>query len=73
MDLLLKLHLSSYFKCYCTISVMGYEKYHINLFNDYIASIYVNGKCKHKHITPFYMLRYTSQVCRLTDFLLQVH
>ena len=40
-------------KCYCTISVMGDERCHINLFNDYTASIYVNGKCKHKHIRSF--------------------
>ena len=40
-------------KCYCAISVTGDERCHINLFNDYIASIYVNGKCKHKHIRPF--------------------
>ena len=32
---------------------MGDERCHINLFNDYTASIYVNGKCKHKHIRPF--------------------
>ena len=35
---------------------MGDERCHINLFNDYTASIYVNGKCKHKHITPFLCL-----------------
>ena len=52
---------------------MGDERCHINLFNDYSASIYVNGKRKHKHIRPFYMFRYTSQFCRLTDFLVQVH
>ena len=61
MDLLLKLHLSSYVtrktqdvsihcKCYCAISATDDERCHINLFNDYTASIYVNGKCKHKHI-----------------------
>ena len=38
-----------YCKCYCAISVMGDQRCHINLFNDYTASIYVNGKCKHKH------------------------
>ena len=81
MGLLLKLHISSYVtrntqdfsitsKCYCTISVTGDERCHINLFNDYTASIYVNGKCKH---SLFYMFRYTSQFCRLTDFLAQVH
>ena len=30
----------------------GNERCHINLFNDCTASIYVNGKCKHKHIRP---------------------
>ena len=47
MGLLLKLHLSSYVarntqdfsKCYCAISFMGDERCHINLFNDYTASI----------------------------------
>ena len=57
----------------CAISVMGDERCHTNLFNDYTASIYVNGKRKHKHIRPLYMFRYTSQFCRLTDFLVQVH
>ena len=32
---------------------MGDKRCHINLFNDYTASVYVNGKCKHKHIRPF--------------------
>ena len=32
---------------------MDDERCHINLFNDYTASIYVNGKCEHKHIGPF--------------------
>ena len=79
MGLLLKLHLSSYitrntqvlallqmllcYLCYCD------ERCHANLCNDYAASVYVNGKCKHKHIRPFYMFRYTSQFCRLTEFL----
>ena len=64
MGLLLKLHLSSYVtrntqhfsitaNCYCAISVTGDERCHINMFNDYTSSIYVNGKCKHKHIRPF--------------------
>ena len=52
---------------------MGEERCHIILFNEYTASIYVNVKCKHKHIRPFYMFRYTSQFCRLTDVLVQVH
>ena len=52
---------------------MGDERCHINLFNDYTTSIYMNGKCKHKHIRLFYMFKYTSQFCRLTDFLVQVH
>ena len=37
--------------CY---SVTGDERCQINLFNDYTASIYANGKCKHKHIRPFF-------------------
>ena len=64
MGLLLKLHLRSYVtrntqdfsiycKCYCAISVTGDERCHVILFNDYTASIHVNGKCKHKHIRPF--------------------
>ena len=64
MGLLLKLHLSSYItrntqdfsitaNVNCAISVTGDERCHINLFNDYTASIYVNGKCTHKHIRPF--------------------
>ena len=61
MGLLLKLHVTSYVprktqdfsKCYCAISVMANEQCHINLFNDYTVSIYVNGKCKHKYIRPF--------------------
>ena len=64
MGLLLKLHLSSYVtrntqnycKCYCVISVTGGERCHINLFNDYTALIYVNGKCKLKYIRPFSFL-----------------
>ena len=35
------------------ISVTGDERCHIDLFNDYTALIYVNVKCKHKHIRPF--------------------
>ena len=40
------------------LTIYGVEKSqcdrsNINLFNDYTASIYVNGKCKHKHIRPF--------------------
>ena len=57
MGLLLKLHLSSYVARNtqdCAISVTGDERCHINLFNDHTASIYVNGKCKHKHIRPFF-------------------
>ena len=84
MDVLLKLHLSSYVarktqdfsitaKCYCAISAMGDERCHVNLFNDCTVSIYVNGKCKNKNIRPFYMFRHTGQFCRLTDFLVQVH
>ena len=80
MGLLLKLHLSSYvtrntqnFTITANVIVLfplGVMKDVIfNLFNDYTASIYLNGKCKHKHIRPFYMFRYTSQFCRLTDFL----
>ena len=63
MGILLKLHSSSYVtrntqdfsitaKCYCAISVGGDKRCHINRFNDYTASIYVNGKCKHNHIRP---------------------
>ena len=47
MGLLLKLHLSSY------VASLGDERCHIKLFNDHTPSIYVNGKCKHKHIRPF--------------------
>ena len=65
MGLLLKLHLSSYvarnaqdFSIAANVIVLflitGDERCHINLFNDYTASIYVNGKCKHKHIRPFF-------------------
>ena len=50
MGLLLKLH---YCICCCAISATGDERCHIKLFNDYTASIDVNGKCKRKHITPF--------------------
>ena len=59
MGFLLKLHLSSYVTTntqdfsITAISVTGDKRCHINLFNDYTASIYVNGKCKHKHIRPF--------------------
>ena len=65
MGLLLKLHLSSYvarntqgFSITANVIVLYLlrviERCHINLFNDYTASIYVNGKCKHKHIRPFF-------------------
>ena len=64
MGLLLKLHLSSYvirntqhFSITANVIVLfllRVIKYcHINQFNDYTASIYVNGKCKHKHIRHF--------------------
>ena len=58
MGLLLKLHLSSYVArntqdFSITAAVTADERCHINLFNDYTASVYVNGKCKHKHIRPF--------------------
>ena len=63
MGLLLKLHLSSYvarntqdFSITANVIVLFLllvMKDVINLFNDYTASIYVNGKCKHKHIRPF--------------------
>ena len=65
MGLLLKLHLSSYvarntqdfsiiyYKCHCAIFVTCDERCHINLFNDYTVSIYVNSKRKNKHIRPF--------------------
>ena len=58
MGLLLELHSSSYvakqtqeFSISANVivlSVMGDERCHTNLFYDYTASIYVNGKCKHK-------------------------
>ena len=63
MGLLLKLHLSSYvakntqdFSNTANVVVLftGDERCHINLFNDYTASIYVNGKCKHKHHYTFF-------------------
>ena len=86
MGLLLKLHLSSCVTkntqdfsitanvTFIAISVMGDERCHINLFNDYTVSIYVNGKCKHQSTSDFFLhFRYTSQFCRLTDFLVQVH
>ena len=63
MGLLLKLHLSSYvarntqdFSITADVIVLfllRVMKDVINLFNDYTASIYVKGKCKHKHIRPF--------------------
>ena len=65
MGLLLKLHLSSYvtrntqdFSITSNVIVLFLlrvidDRCHMNLFNDYTASIYVNGKCKHKHIRPF--------------------
>ena len=60
MGLLLKLHLSSYiarntqdFSITANVIVLFLlwvmKRCHVNLFNDYTASIYVNGKCKHKH------------------------
>ena len=33
---------------------MGDERYHINLFNDYATSIYVNGNSKHNHIIDLF-------------------
>ena len=63
MGLLLKLHLSSYvtrktrdFSITANVIVLfllRVMKDVINLFNDCTASIYVNGKCKHKYIRPF--------------------
>ena len=64
MGLLLKLHLSSYvarntqdFSITANVIVLFLLRVMkdviINLFNDCTASIYVNGKCKHKHIRPF--------------------
>ena len=58
MGLLLKLHLSSYvarntqdFSITADVIVLFLLRVmKINLFT---ASIYVNGKCKHKHIRPF--------------------
>ena len=85
MGILLKLHLSSYvarntqdFSITANVIVLFLlrvmEDVNINLFNDYTASIYVNGKCKYKHNRPFFLnFRHTSQFCRLTDFLVQVH
>ena len=85
MVLLLKLHMSSYVTRktqdvnitanVVVLFLLGVVKDvgHINLFNDYTASIYVNGKCNHKHIWLFYMFRYISQFCRLTDFPVHVH
>ena len=65
--------------CY---SVTGDERCHINLFNDYTASIYVNGKCEHKHIRPFWVavrrtyvftLQEVEKICRtLQSHLMQV-
>ena len=67
MGILLKLHLSSYVTrntqdfsitanlIVLYISVTGDERCNVNLFNDYTASIYVNRKCKHKHIRPHYI------------------
>ena len=83
MGRLLKLHLSSHvarntqdFSITANVIVLfllRVMKDVINLFNDYTASIYVNGKCKHKHIRPFFKFLDISQFCRLTDFLVQVH
>ena len=63
MGLLLKLHLSSYATRntqYFSITanaivlfLLRMVNVFINLFNDYTALMYVNGKCKHKHIKPF--------------------
>ena len=60
MGLLLKLHLSSYvarntqdFSITANVIVLFLLRVMKDLFNDYTASIYVNGKCKHKHIRPF--------------------
>ena len=78
MGLLLKLHSSSYvtrntqnFSITANVIVLfltSDEKCHINLFNDYTALIYVNSKCKHKHIRPFSFFRYTNQLCRFNRF-----
>ena len=76
MGLLLKLHLSSYVtrntQDFSTANVIvlfllrsGDERCHINLFNDYTASIYVNGNCKHKHIRPFFTCLGTQTVYQL--------
>ena len=64
MGLLLKLHSSSYvtrntqnFSITANVILLFLsrvmKKCHINLFNDYTALIYVNGKCKHKYTRPF--------------------
>ena len=86
MGLLLKLHLSSYvarktqnFSITANAIVLFLLRHMKDvilfclMFSVYTDSIYVNGKCKHKHIRPFYMFTYTSQFCRSTDFLVQVH
>ena len=73
MGVLLKLHSSSYVARKTQDFRLTDERCHVNLFNDCTASIYVNGKCKNKHIRLFYMFRYTSQFFRLTGFLVQVH
>ena len=67
MGLLLKLHLSSYvyvarntqdFSITANVIVLFLLRVMKDVilicFNDYTASIYVNGKCKHKHIRPFF-------------------
>ena len=33
---------------------MGEERCHVILFNDYTASVYMDVKCKHKHIRLFF-------------------
>ena len=64
MGLLLKLHLSSYvarntqdFSITANVIVLFVLRVMkdviITLFNDCTVSIYVNGKCEHKHIRPF--------------------
>ena len=40
---------------------MGNEKYHVNLFDDCIISIYVTRSVSYKHIKNFHMFMLTSQ------------
>ena len=47
---------------------MGDERCHINLFNDYTASIYVNGKCKHRYIRPFLRVKVHKPVLYMNRF-----